>query len=476
MPPSPTYKVFHSYKTLASSFEKSEQLLGILQPGRYRGFDTKTVWGSSLPGFIGFGITHTASGIAKVDSLGNPETASGIVLMPQGTVIHTNSTISIQVADNSANAFERLDYVVIEHQWAAIIGGTTPTLSVIKGANGGPVLPAIPNPTIQIPIGTIKISANGSAYADIVYTPIVSPPLANYVIDILAVHGATLDTRYARLKHANTLENVNTFMHTLTVHQDGALFNNYGFEQNRLTYLTYANVNAAGLLELEPEYGNNISLDLGGNNTIIRGFCTGGGASFWNIGTIITISLINNVGATAALGGFIAFNSHGFSKLYRNSRLLQGDVIVIRYLGEFYGKGLFEVVSWPRIMESNYQDILLRAAIAQPAWVAVSYDNTFETAIGLPLQYRKNTLGQIELRGAFKHMSTTPLSATKIGTLPVGYRPDRLYAFTANYLAVNNIIFVEVDTDGAIYCSDFGVGYSPGNGILIPGNFQMTSA
>ena len=64
--------------------------------------------------------------------------------------------------------------------------------------------------------------------------------------------------------------------------------------------------------------------------------------------------------------------------------------------------------------------------LAQPAWTAVTFNTGFANAGGgyQTVQYRKNSLGEVELRG-----SATVGNNGTVFTLPAGYRPSADRAF-----------------------------------------------
>lgn len=137
---------FHNYEAGIISFSENRRLSGILSPGRYYGFDTFVSTGT-----LTFKLQHL-SGYVRTDIDGLAEAAAGIFVTPQGTVVTEDAEVTgFTVVTNVANAFERIDAVIAEHSHVESGGGAAATYSVIQGATGGPVAPALtdpPNPSI----------------------------------------------------------------------------------------------------------------------------------------------------------------------------------------------------------------------------------------------------------------------------------------------------------------------------------------
>lgn len=89
------------------------------------------------------------------------------------------------------------------------------------------------------------------------------------------------------------------------------------------------------------------------------------------------------------------------------------------------------------------------AIIDQPAWTAVTFENSFSdynTASHQPCAYLKDSMGFVHLRGLFKRASAA--LASNVFTLPSGFRPAK----GSNFPAVANGKFarVEVDASGQV--------------------------
>ena len=171
-------KSFHNFKATLLSNDMNQWLLGIFEPGRYRGFDQMNVSG------LNFTLTHTTTGIKQTKEDLSQTAETGIALTNQGYVIQEDAAISgLSCASNASNTFIRIDLVVLSHQDVNTIGGSPATYSVVTGPNGGAVTPALPNPNYQLIIGTISIPASASNLSGATYTPSKTPLLGGQIFN-----------------------------------------------------------------------------------------------------------------------------------------------------------------------------------------------------------------------------------------------------------------------------------------------------
>lgn len=182
-------KRFFNYQDVISSLDQGQAILGFVPAGRYYGFDE-----IDNQSGLSFTIEHSRPLVKTLANL--TQESVGVIQTPQGQAIHFDSgtgTLSIQT--NSSNAFERLDIVVYEHEWVNTVGGANGTFSVIKGADGGPVLPALPNPEKQIIVGIISVPASATDCLSCTYTPADEPDLGD-------IPSAKLDriNRYSKMQ------------------------------------------------------------------------------------------------------------------------------------------------------------------------------------------------------------------------------------------------------------------------------------
>ena len=167
-------RILPNYQDDLGSFEHSRQFAGILPAGRYCGFDTIDATG------LNFGILHDVTGFFETLVDGSVSgNKMGALVTRQGMRVHETSDIGgLSCASNASNPFERIDLVIAEHLYADGAPGGTPLIySVLQGANGGPVAPALPSPEKQFIIGAISIPANASNLSGATYTRAQTPLL-----------------------------------------------------------------------------------------------------------------------------------------------------------------------------------------------------------------------------------------------------------------------------------------------------------
>lgn len=155
-------KLFTTFRAAVESFPLGEQNVGLLKPGRYNGFDVMT----SLGG-LDIEIYHLGL-VPKTDKTGTPDNNFGAILMPTGIIIHDSDKPKLTVNHNSGNTNERVDFVICEHEYQPVQGGTPATYSIVQGPNDG-TLPTLPNPEKQILIGRLRIKPNGYQFSDLTY-------------------------------------------------------------------------------------------------------------------------------------------------------------------------------------------------------------------------------------------------------------------------------------------------------------------
>lgn len=196
-------KRFHNFQRPVDSDQENKRLLGILQPGLYRGFDNFT------NATLNASIRHVVTGIIQTASDNATQSAPmGVWYSPLGVEIDEDAAIALSFDTNGANAFERIDLVYGEHQWLAAAGGQAAVYGIVKGAVGGPVKPVLANPKYQVVIGYMHIPASAANLNAATWERALVPNIAN--ADII-LNNPALDTRYARIAAENTFLNFNSF-------------------------------------------------------------------------------------------------------------------------------------------------------------------------------------------------------------------------------------------------------------------------
>ena len=177
-----TQKRTVSFEQPLTSLEENHRILGIETPGLLCGWDGFTYSGTTI------NLHHNSTGILKTDLV--PVTQQGpfgIICSRQGTQILEDAVVPVVVATNGANAFDRIDLLIMQHQHVEAAGGSPAVYSIIQGSNGGPVSPAIPNDKIQVLVGKlyIKASATDHSETDWIREPIRIGNVKPYTMDEL---------------------------------------------------------------------------------------------------------------------------------------------------------------------------------------------------------------------------------------------------------------------------------------------------
>lgn len=429
---------YHNYNRPVASFAENARFVGILETGRYRGFDTLVTTASLV-----FKLQHTSvDGKKHVDeseALGN---YSGIFITPQGVVIKEDGEITgLTVDTNAANAHERLDVVVATHVWDATAGGTAATYSIIKGALGGPVEPALTNPETQTKIGVVRIPASAGTLASAVWEPADSPGLAgrDYARrDLENLFEDTLSINYDSAGHSAispdgsdilTLAEGNTFYVTgsddinqITAKENGTVI--------KLVFGDTLTVNHnTGYIDLGPAHADGIG----------KSFAEGTVAEFLQVA----------VGADTAYGHWKLTGCMGLdnqylstSSLYLNAKESTSDPLIISVIGDTGSSHATVLVdnkadstSWPRTVSLPKRTgrIPVYASSGQDVWNSNSHDAGDYEAIsgswavesGDLLSYKYILLDKTLIIQVYITNSVT--SGTAGNTLKV-YLPDGLEA------------------------------------------------
>jgi len=151
-----------------TSFEANAEFVGLFEPGRYRGFD---VFVQSGP--LAGGLRHIGTGTRKtlIDNA-TQSAQQGLNVTRQGVFVFEDAEVPIAgFNSNAANAFDRIDLIIMEHEWLASLGGQAAIYSVIQGADGGPVVPDFTATPKQTAVGQMLIPASDANLNNAIYTP-----------------------------------------------------------------------------------------------------------------------------------------------------------------------------------------------------------------------------------------------------------------------------------------------------------------
>lgn len=154
-------KQYVKYLDPLISWIQNTSFLGILNPGRYCGFDSLQVTGANA-----IRIGHTQTGVKTRDFNQTLLGPWGTWVSKQGVIIQETSFIpntNFVIDSNAGNDFWRYDVLVGEHEYVPISGEQTDaTYFIIKGQTSsysfdGVLLPPLPNPDKQVILAIIAI-------------------------------------------------------------------------------------------------------------------------------------------------------------------------------------------------------------------------------------------------------------------------------------------------------------------------------
>lgn len=164
-------KQFTNYNADILSFDLREAMLGIVNPGRYIGYDVLATNGSPSGGYIPLKLQHSG-GVRKLpkgsSSLANPV---GVSVSTQGTIVHEDSEVTFTVPDNSAGVSDRYILVYMEHEYVDNVSGDNPaTYGIITGTAGSGV-PTLTNSYKRCIIGTLKLEPGATSISSASWKP-----------------------------------------------------------------------------------------------------------------------------------------------------------------------------------------------------------------------------------------------------------------------------------------------------------------
>lgn len=407
-------EIYWNYKAALNSNDFNRALLGVLQPGRYRGYDN-----IFTPGGMDFELTHTLTGIKQTLENLSQTNEKGIIVTKQGFVIQDQQQPALTCDTNGANNFQRIDVVVCTHQDVNVIGGQDATYEVIRGDDGGPVEPPLPNPTYQVKIGIINIPASATDLSTSTYTPARCPLLGGQ--DIFT-NFPQLDAKYAKLTSPNVFSTRNSynFGNPIITSNFKWIPANNGNIFSNVTELTIKEIEAV-------EAGTMLEIVGGGDPIhIVLGFTPTQGGS-----TIISTGL-SDLGITT-------FD------------LTFGDSITLRFEGFFWNITNFSD-SLAKNIEARLSPIETLEAkryvgdIGQPAYSSGNWSGVNPTS----LFFYKNSVGQVFIQGL---ANWTGSGSSNIFTLPVGYRPPNTIRFTMVSHDANTPNVTSIDNLGNVFLS-----------------------
>lgn len=222
---------FLEYKQIVDSFKANIKYLGILEPGRYRGFDTLIPTGP-----LTFQLSHILTGITQANiNLNLPTPKVGVIITKQGVIIQEDTdvpVVALSIDHNIGNAAKRSDLVVLEYEYIESVGGSTAIYSIIKGQMGFNNPPALTNPQTQIIIGILEIPAGADNLTGVIWKKSSVPSLGNDSIAKLK-EGNLFEKPMGFNQGTSQLEVDDTGDVILRLYDDGSYFRvNIGYQIN----------------------------------------------------------------------------------------------------------------------------------------------------------------------------------------------------------------------------------------------------
>jgi len=148
-------------------------LLGLIQPGVYRGFLAGEGTGTSSD-------ISQANGIVQTLRDGMVTAPTGVIMTRQGIVVQETATVTVPHTIASIS-LDRYDVIFLQHLTPdGIAGGAEVTYGVKEGiASSSPDIPSLDSPNVQIALCVVLIPAGVTMSSDYTYTNVRVPNLAD---------------------------------------------------------------------------------------------------------------------------------------------------------------------------------------------------------------------------------------------------------------------------------------------------------
>lgn len=168
-------KRFWNWKDSDKTLSLNNWLLGILEPGLYRGFDFLPMAGLTLR------LNHETNGIVYTLNDGSESPKTGVILSKQGVVIKESAPIDLIVEATLTQP--RVDLITCTHEYSdEVVGGLTATYRVYSGVpDDNPVAPIPSDPNNEIVLGQLYLPANCTNLnaSGVIYSKQIPPSLGN---------------------------------------------------------------------------------------------------------------------------------------------------------------------------------------------------------------------------------------------------------------------------------------------------------
>lgn len=164
-------KQYTTYQSDILSFELRDALLGVLQPGRYYGYDQMTEYQAQSGNNVYCRI-NASSGINKYDKASPPvlEAARSVAITTQGTIIAEDGNADITIIINGSLVTGRWHLLYMEHEYTEVAGANPATYGIITGSDGGGK-PSLTSATLRIILGYIWEGPTPTGFSDLTYEP-----------------------------------------------------------------------------------------------------------------------------------------------------------------------------------------------------------------------------------------------------------------------------------------------------------------
>lgn len=149
-------RISHKWKDEIKSYEANEHLFAMFDAGVLRGFDNYTEEAAGA-GLIGFAVAHNGpTGLTKSKQDNTLESNIGMHLTKNGSLVVETAQLTGFTLDVSFSTTNNKRYwLIAEHEYTELVGGSPCTYSVIGGALGTGTTyadPVLPNPEKQVPL------------------------------------------------------------------------------------------------------------------------------------------------------------------------------------------------------------------------------------------------------------------------------------------------------------------------------------
>ncbi len=148
-------KVYWNYKEEDSTLLLNQFLNGILPPGVYGGFDAVAFDGSMRLRL------SQASAVEEISIAGTSKKI-GVIKTKQGVIVAEDTQVELII--DPTTTLPRIDIIIMQHQYQAVINPSIPFYSIIKGTPAtNPTPPSLTIPAYQMKIGELRLPAGCNA-------------------------------------------------------------------------------------------------------------------------------------------------------------------------------------------------------------------------------------------------------------------------------------------------------------------------